>query len=207
MPISYDESAIRGRLGRLSGIKRATFALALADRWLPALEVFASSGEARGLRPKVVSQLLCDGWDVALGRRAGPIDVASAEAELARMNEATGRLAEEGRSALFCALYALDAVNDPDQVDHPTYAARHVYQAVDAQLGYILGKGIEETVRSPSERQEATRQLDESIKVHERMQAELGVIEDALVSLEAANDDAASIEQLRATWGGSWSPI
>lgn len=203
----YDEALVRDRLERLSPQKRATFALALAGRWLPALRVFAESDRALGVNPDSVAQLLAIGWEVLLGRRPSPVDLDRAEAELSRMEDATGRLAEEGRSALFCALYALDAVNDPTQVDHPTYAARHAYQAVDARLGYVLGQGIEESVRSPSDRQEATRTLDAAIEVHERMQEELTVMEDALASLEGASEGVASIERLRVHWGNSWGPI
>jgi hypothetical protein len=201
----YDEAGIRARLESLPHFHRSAFALGLAERWLPAFEAFSQSegeGDADAIRNALER---C--WEVMAGSAAGPVDGGVVDEQLDVAEAHQGKGAEAAQAAAYCSSYAVDATNDPGNPNHAMYAARWAYNGIDARLGYELGAEIRDTATSPEARKTALAQLDARIKAHDRMQAELGIINDALAELASLASTKGDLLGCRERWAQSWPAV
>lgn len=203
--ILYDEERIRVRLGSLPASHRPAFALGQAERWAVAYKAFtAATGEGDAT---ILLDALDAAWD-AVGTGEGHVPLDGVEAQLAIAERHKGQAAEAAQGAAFCACYALDAVNEPEKVEHAMYAARWVYNATDAWLGYELGANVAGEATTPAARKAALATLDATIKAHPRMQRELGIVTSALDDLaDVPAGDGSALVALREKWRTSWPPL
>ncbi len=201
----YDEAGIRARLESLPPSHRSAFALGLAERWLPAFRVF-SEGEGEG-DANAIRDALEACWEVLVRSSTGPVDGGVVDDQLDVAEAHQGKEAEAAQAAAYCASYAVDATNDPTSPNHAMYAARWAYNGMDARLGYDLGADVGDTATSPEARKVALAQLDDRIKAHDRMQTELGIIQDALAELESLASSGGDLLGCRQRWAQSWPSL
>ena len=202
--ILYDEPAIQEKLDRLPNSHRSVFALGQAERWIVAYEQFVhvvGEGDTHSLRSAIQ-----DGWNAII--TGGRVSLEKVEAQLAIAEQHTGQLAEAAQAAAFCACYALDATNDPGKCEHAMFAARWVYNAIDAWLGYELGSALSRETSSPKAREVAISTLDDKIAAHPRMQRELQIIESALEELASIpQGNVTALLACRTRWATAWPAL